>query len=533
MLRASWAALAVVVVAAPAFAEEKNSSTWQRPAGWLGTDRVLVPTPPDEFTKMPADSLISPYIYVNRCIGGCQITSSGVDDARANQSHIPEAGAGCPGFPTCVVSEFETFAKKTGSNGKCQGGTANGADCTDATEATACTGGGTCYSADDEWAAVMQCMREVYSPYGVTVTDQKPSGGVSYTMAILAGKANQVGLGPGILGIAPVSGDCSPKDNVISFSFANDHGGADRVNNLCWTVAQETAHAFGLDHSYQFSDGTSACNDPMTYRFDCGGQKFFRNKAASCGEDEVRPCACGGSQNAHIKLRGVFGDGMSLIPPPSVIVTTPAPNAKINNGQVVAVQSGSKRGVENVELWLNGYKWADAKGVKFGAQGQPNPANYSLTFPGNVPDGIIDIVVKSCDDLGICTTAPTITVTKGAPCASADACADGQKCDAGKCFWDPPVGVLGDACSYPQYCESELCLETTAGAICSQECIVGASDGCPEGFECAVYGNSGACLPADEDTGCCSVGEGGKTPWFHFGFSAAILALVMRRRRNR
>jgi hypothetical protein len=531
MLRASWAALALVFVAVPAFAE-KDSSTFERPANWIGTDRVLIPTPSDKFTPMPADSVISPYIYVNRCVGGCQIMASGIDDARTNQSHIPEAGPGCPGYPTCAISEFRTAAMKTGSNGKCQGGTAPNADCTDADEATTCTGGGTCYSANDEWAAVMQCMREVYSPYGVIVTDEKPPGGLSYSMAILAGKGSEVGL-TGVLGVAPIDSNCAPKDNVISFSFANDHGATDRVNNLCWTVAQETAHAFGLDHSYMFSDGTSACNDPLTYRFDCGGQKFFRNKAASCGEDQVRPCRCGGSQNAHIKLLSVFGDGMSLIPPPTLVVTNPSPNATISNGQVVAAQSGSKRGVENVELWLNGYKWVEVKGTKFGGQGQPNPSNYSLTFPSNVPDGVIDIVVKSCDDLDICTTAPTITVTKGAPCTSATSCAAGQQCAAGKCYWEPPVGVLGDACTYPQYCESELCLETTAGSLCSQECIVGASDGCPEGFQCAVYGNSGACLPIEEDPGCCSVGQGSQTPWFHFGFSAAILAFVIRRRRKR
>ena len=85
------------------------------------------------------------------------------------------------------------------------------------------------------------------------------------------------------------------------------------MNNICWTAAQETAHALGLDHEYVFSDGTSACNDPMTYRMDCGGQKFFRNKAAQCGEVGVRTCRCGGSQNSHVKIRGVFGDGTSLI----------------------------------------------------------------------------------------------------------------------------------------------------------------------------------------------------------------------------
>jgi len=531
MLRTTWVALALVSAAlVPAFADDKAGAPG-RPANARGDTRVLVEVPAAELMT-PADSLISPYIYMNRCQGGCQITHSNIDDARNNQSHIPMSGSGCPGFPTCGISEYRTADLKTGSNGKCRGGTAVGTDCTDANSATVCTGGGTCYSADDEWALVLQCMKEVYSPYGVTISDVKPPAGQSYTMALVAGKASEIGW-VGALGVAPVASDCSPKDNVISFSFANDHGAQERVNNICWTAAQETAHAFGLDHAYQFSDGTSACNDPMTYRFDCGGQKFFRNKAASCGEEEIRPCACGGSQNSHLKIKGVFGDGQSLIPPPTVNVTAPIPNATVRDGQVVAVSAGSKRGVEKVELFLNGYKWAQAPGAKFRSNGQPNPSDYAIAFPGGVPNSIIDIKVVVSDDLGISTTAPTITVTKGAPCADASTCAKGQKCEAGKCFWDPPVGLLGDTCEFPQFCESGLCLETSDGSLCSQDCIVGVADACPMDYACVPAGNSGACVPDISDPGCCSVGGSGNQVWWHFGLSAAILGFVVRRRRKR
>ncbi len=529
MLRLLFAALTIVTAAAPALADD-HGAPGRRPANWRGDTRVMVTADPGQFA--PQAGTTSPIIYMNRCAGSCSITHAGNDDARANQSFIPQAAGGCSAsFPTCVISEYKTSDQKAGSNGKCKGGTAAGADCTDANSATVCTGGGSCYSADDEWALVVQCLREVYSPYAIQVTDVKPTA-ASYTMAIVAGKASEAGLS-GVLGVAPVSSDCSPKDNVIAWSFANDHGATDRVNNICWTVAQETAHAFGLDHAYQFADGTSACNDPMTYRFDCGGQKFFRNKAAQCGEEGVRPCSCGGSQNSHLKIKNVFGDGQSLIGPPTLNVTSPAPNAKINNGQVVSAQAGSKRGVEKLELSLNGYKWVTIPGAKFRSNGQPNPSDYSLVFPGGVPDGVIDIVVKASDDLGISTTANTLTVTKGAPCTSATSCAAGQKCEAGKCFWDPPVGVLGEACDYAQYCETELCLETSdGGKFCSQDCVVGAADACPADFECTPAGNSGACIPVSGGGGCCSAG-GGSGAWLHFGLSVGILGFVMRRRRKR
>ncbi|HEX5097115.1 MAG TPA: hypothetical protein VFX21_13905, partial [Acidimicrobiia bacterium] len=289
---------------------------------------------------------------------------------------------------------------------------------------------------------------------------------------------------------------------------------------------------FGLDHAYEFFDGTSACNDPMTYRTDCGGEKFFRNKAAKCGEDKVRDCFCGGLQNSHAKILGVFGAGQSTIAPPTVVVNSPMNGATAIEGQVIAFQAGSKRGVEKSELYLNGWKWGEVKGAAFGGNGQLNPSNYSTKFPAGVPNGVIDIEIKAYDDLNISTTSQKVTVTKGMPCANAMSdCAPGQKCEAGKCFWDPPTGKLGDTCEYQQFCESNQCVMTDEGGFCSQECIVGAMGACPDGFECAQNGSTGACLPVSSGGGCCSV-SGSDAMWVHGGLSMFVLGLVMRRRRR-
>jgi MYXO-CTERM domain-containing protein len=307
------------------------------------------------------------------------------------------------------------------------------------------------------------------------------------------------------------------------------------VFTLCYVVAQETAHAYGLDHEYSFIDGTSSCRSPMTYRNDCGGQHFFRNQPANCGEYANRPCNCGGLQDSHKKLLSVLGAGTPITRPPTSTILVPANGAAIANNASVQASAGAQRGIARTELWLNGHNWAQAKGAAWGQNGQPDPSSYQMTIPPIVPDGVIDIVVKAYDDIEVETDSATVTVTKGAPCASAASCLEGQKCEAGKCFWDPPTGALGDACTYNEFCVSNMCQDTSGGQFCTQNCIVGSEGACPAMFECAATsGTGGVCLPAGSGgSGCCSVGrESNGAVVVRTGLGLLVFGLLLRRRRR-
>jgi hypothetical protein len=495
----TWLALGVVCVMTTTAAAEQSTSTSPTPGqGTAQTGRrTYVETPVEAFST-PTPHAISQTLYLERCKGGCTINKGTSNDARTNTSTIPTQ----PGAHS--VTEYQNAAGQTGT------------------------------AADTEWNAVVTCMKEVYSPYNVTVTDVKPTTGVSYHLALIAGNPGDIGLGNDILGIAPLAGDCSPQDNVISFSFANHHSAQDpqRVFNLCWTAAQESAHAFGLDHEFAFQDGSSSCRDPMTYRSDCGGQRFYRNEVATCGEFEARPCKCGGTQNSHLKIQAVFGPGMAITGNPTSNVTLPLPNTTL--GAVVAAQAGSKRGIARVELFLNGFKWAEGKGAAFGANGQANPSTYTITVPNNVPNSIIDVQVRAFDDLGAFTDSAKVTVTKGAACTSADACAKGQKCEGGRGFWDQPAGEIGDACTYGQFCKSLLCDGTVEEQICTKECIPGVTDSCPENLECVMRSpGKGVCFFGADDSGCCSVNHE-SNGWMPGAFGALLFGVfvVLRPRRR-
>lgn len=455
--------------------------------------RVAVDTPIEAFTANPATepALV---LFVNRCSGTCTITGGAMNDARNHLSSIPAAG-------NYVVEEYKNAAGLTG------------------------------VAADAEWNAVLACLKDVYSPYHVTVTDAQPAEGVAYNEAIVAGMPQNVGLGTDILGIAPLANDCSAQSNVMSFSFANYHSTTERVNNICWTAAQESGHAYGLDHEYMFEDGESACSDPTTYRMDCGGRKFFRNRFAKCGEDKIRKCRCTPSQNSHQKLLTVFGAGTVTTGPPTATMTFPTDGITVAAGWGVRVEAGSERGVNKVELYLNGSRWAVAPGAKFGSRGQLNPAAYSLVVPPAVPDGVIDVSVRVLDDLGAEASTPTVTITKGSPCANASSCLANQTCDAGRCTYPAPKGDLGDTCGYDQYCKSWSCIEATSGEKrCVTECRTNVTASCPADFMCLPTADTeaGVCWPTDTG-GCCSAGD--SQSWSHFAFGAVLLAMLRRKRR--
>jgi hypothetical protein len=427
-------------------------------------------------------------LYFNRCRGGCTVTKSATDDVRTRASTIPRGNLG------------EQFTLTEWAHG------------------------------DQAWNELMQCLREVYSPYNVMVTDQQPAPGVAYNENIVAGSDDEINYNAG--GVSPVTGDCSPFSYVISYTFANDY--PPNIYTLCYVAAQETGHSYGMaDHAWAYiSDGRSACNDPTSYRVDClsNGQRFFRNGAVTCGDFNQTTCNCSG-MNSHLKLLGALGPGQSLIPAPTVSIDMPAAGATIQNGAAVIASAYSKRGVDKVELWLNGYKWAESRGASFNATEQPETA-YSLPIPAMVPNSVLDIEVVAKDDIGETTTSSKITVTKGAPCADASTCLDGQKCEAGKCFWDPPAGEVGDACTYPQFCKTGMCIAATDGEqLCSQTCVPGTTDSCPMGFDCLeTGGGQGACWPESSGGGCCSTSRDAAAQSALLAFG---LVLLLRRRRRR
>ncbi len=477
-----------------------------------GVHDIVVPRPPQvrkSEAKSTTNVLAGATLFVNQCTSGCNV-KVGMDDSATDTSSIPGGPA--------TLAEY------------------------------AWTG--------TQWADLMTCVKEVYSPYNIIITDQRPIGG-DYNMIYVAGSPQDVGITDnGVGGIATVATDCSPYQNGVSFAFANNGGefAQEDDNNfvwgMCWIVAQESAHLFGLDHEYEFTTlMRSACNDPMTYRSDCGGEKFFRNADASCGEfGPARPgCGptnmCSTTQNSHVKLLALLGPGTPITAKPMMSLQVPAANAVVKAGTAVIGTGSAQRGVATVELWINGYKWGSATGADFGQAGQP-ATPYTIVIPAGVPDSKLDLVLKAFDDIGIEGDSPTVSVIKGKasgcdptvtnPDGTIDTCLKGQQCTDGKCAWtDANMGMFGDACTYDQFCTANLtCQGTATSEICTHDCDPTIMDSCPMGYECIASGTSGVCFTQQPDGGgCCNTGgAGGGLPAVVLGLGT--LGLLFGRKRS-
>ena len=89
---------------------------------------------------------------------------------------------------------------------------------------------------DAVWTQVVDCVKATYAPFGVQIVTSRPTSG-NYHMAIVAGTPQNVQMQQGVGGVSPYT--CGYIPNAISFSFAGVYGPT--VDDICWTVAQETA----------------------------------------------------------------------------------------------------------------------------------------------------------------------------------------------------------------------------------------------------------------------------------------------------
>jgi MYXO-CTERM domain-containing protein len=354
------------------------------------------------------------------------------------------------------------------------------------------------------WQATLQCVKDTYAAFDVTITDVDP-GNVPHFEEIIGGTPDQLRSDiPNAGGVAPFN--CDEVPNGISFTF--DVYGPD-PDALCWTVAQETAHTFGLEHEY-------LQKDPMTY---VSGDlpKRFQWKDAPCGTNTPASCQCssGGTQNSYKHLYTLFGVGQPT--PPTVMIVSPTDGKKVTPMFPIRIDAKDDGAIDHLELWIDG-AMVDA------ISGEP----WQFTAP-SLAMGAHAIEIHAVDATQM-PAMTSITVTQGPPCTAAAGCEGTDVCVDGGCLPGPDeAGGLGVICQSGDQCLSLQCAAAGEQFMhCVAPCDPNHAGSCPNNFECLPSGSSGVCWPSASG-GCCSASA---DPRASLLLGAFVLGGVLRRRRR-
>ena len=391
--------------------------------------------------RPPAAANVSHIIYMNNCQGGCTL-HAGYDDSTTNTSSVPNG--------TANISAYA--------------------------------------GTDPQWQQLVQCVQQTYAPFNVQIVTTRPPQGTNYHMAIVAGHASDVGEQQGVLGVSPFTCDYIP--NSISFTFANEEPSA--IYDLCWTVAQETAHSWGLDHKYDD-------RDPMTYLQSGPQWKQFQNMAGDCGEYSSRQCSCSypstgmAQENAYQVIMATFGPNAPDNTPPTVSITAPTNGATgLMAGFAVTADINDNIGVQSADLKIDG-QLVQTLGS----------SPWTWNTPTTLGQGTHHLEVVAKDIMGN-TASATADATIGHACSmSSDCTTSGDVCVDGHCVAGPGQnGGLGTTCTMNSDCASGQCGDDGAG---NKYCVTGCDptkNACPAGFGCEATGaGAGVCWPGADNGG--------------------------------
>jgi hypothetical protein len=266
-----------------------------------------------------------------------------------------------------------------------------------------------------QWQEIIACLQEQFAPFNAVIVEQEPASG-PYIESVIGGYPQQVGLGGGVGGVAPIDTfNCGVIGNAIVFTFSAVFGEDARTS--CEVAAQEIAHAISLDHELY-------CPDPMTYLSGCG-EKIYQNYDADCGEFSRRQCECGRpTQNSVEVLTDKLGPNSGLPPPPPVNdpvppeinITSPANGATLQQDSTITVTAVATddQQIASTELF-----WQFSNNT-FPCPGQSGGGAVTCTRSGNtstwnirVGQGARTFYARARDIGGNVAQTPSFTIQLG------------------------------------------------------------------------------------------------------------------------
>jgi hypothetical protein len=251
---------------------------------------------------------------------------------------------------------------------------------------------------------VVRRVHDIFLPYNVLITTTRPAAG-PYVMVMIGGHPRDIGVSLTVAGLAFM--DCRNEvasDLVFAFPAmlrGSEHG-------LVVTIAQEAAHAFGLEHTSNRAD--------IMYPTVAPEQASFVD-----GEEPVLDGICGNStQNSHTRLLSIVGpwlgdakpidDGTRADrQPPTLTFLEPGQDQPVPQPFTVRVQAEDEGGIDHVLLAAEGDR---------GTLYRP-PFSWSLA---GFPAGPLTVTAIAYDASGNTTTRSATFTLGGAPAPLAGGC---------------------------------------------------------------------------------------------------------------
>ena len=318
-----------------------------------------------------------------------------------------------------------------------------------------------------------------FAAFNVDVVTSRPAE-PDYVMAVVGGLPQQIGESCGgggcVMGIAPLDCDVggggqiaynTQGDVEVVFAFSDvaqyvGIGGsyAAGVGIVAATIAQETAHAYGLGHQSLRTD--------IMYPLTTGAVMGFIDQASTYAD--AQNCANGrGTQNSHQLLLQILGENQGDQTAPTVSFTAPAPGATVTRNVTLKLDASDDTGVDHVTVTLTGPG-------DFSQEQSLTAAPYQWNVALSA-DGAYQATASAFDAAGNHAEATvSFQVSAAAPA------------DAGS---GPAPGEVGASCTSNEECDDHLCADSGVRRFCTRGCDPAVAGSCPAGMICAAQGMDG------------------------------------------
>lgn len=182
---------------------------------------------------------------------------------------------------------------------------------------------------------VTEQVRAIFAPFAVRVVDERPPEHLPYTMVMVGGLPQAIGLDVGVGGYACVidCGDALDRETVLVFGEA-----IREPRELAQTIVHEVAHSWGLDHVAASDLIMSPTTSGAERTLGSGCSPLDDPADAECLEEHARWCDEPGTQDTVAELLAVRGPGEPDLTPPYVELVSPRAGQRAVPGELVRVE---------------------------------------------------------------------------------------------------------------------------------------------------------------------------------------------------